>query len=313
MSGSCPPDFVPLILDFDASVLPLGRGETRFDLGGWQEAVRFGCGHRTFARLEDHIGPMLPRERGCVFLGSGDFHHLTLLLLRRLAKERALPAASMDLVVCDNHPDNMRYFFGLHCGSWVRHAAALDCVRAVHIIGIHSPDITLPHAWENYLSPFVRNKLHYWSVGVSAAWLGILGRAALARRFDSADALVSAFASAPGESVYLSIDKDVLSPRAAPSTWDQGVFEPEHLDAIIRACAERLCGVDVCGDVSHYAYRSPLKRFLSRLDGLRGPDEPGAPRLFESMRERHREINQRLLSLLSSSTGSRAATPTTFV
>lgn len=156
----------PVILDFDGSVLPVAEGERRIPLGSWQEAIRFGCTRRAFSALEAHLEGVLPVDCGCAFMGSGDFHHVTLIPLRRLC--RRLPPASLDVVVFDNHPDNMRYPFGIHCGSWVSHAALQPSVRRVHVIGITSGDIGLAHAWENRLTPFLRRKLTYWSVGTDA-------------------------------------------------------------------------------------------------------------------------------------------------
>ena len=149
--------FQPVILDFDGSVLPVAEGERRIPLGSWQEAIRFGCTRRAFSALEAHLEGVLPVDCGCAFMGSGDFHHVTLIPLRRLC--RRLPPASLDVVVFDNHPDNMRYPLGIHCGSWVSHAALLPSVRRVHVIGITSGDIGLAHAWENRLTPFQRRKL----------------------------------------------------------------------------------------------------------------------------------------------------------
>ena len=204
--------------------------------------------------------------------------------------------ASLDLVVCDNHPDNMRYPFGLHCGSWVAHAAKLPCVRHIHVIGITSPDIDWTHAWENSLVPFVRGNLFYWSVGQRAAWLGLLGRGGQARDFPSADALVAAFAPVLRESsrVYLSLDKDVLSPAVLRTNWDQGVFEPQHLEAVIWACSGKLAGADVCGEVSAYAYKGWFKRLLSRLDGQESPDAA----TLQSWRPAQHGLNLRLLESL---------------
>lgn len=260
----------PLVLDFDASVPPLAAGETRLPLAAWQESIRFGCSWRDFSRLEEHLIRVLPEEYGCVFSGSGDFHHLTLFLLQE-AIRRAGPGAAVDLVVCDNHPDNMRYPFGLHCGSWVSHAAALGYIRRVHVLGICSPDITPLHAWENRLTPFLRRKLTYWSIGRRADWLGLIGRKNFCRAFSTADDLINAFLAFPhgARRVYLSIDKDVLGPDAVTTDWDQGVFTAAHLKAVIDACGGRIIGADICGDVSGYRYAGMFKRLLSRLDGQR--------------------------------------------
>lgn len=298
MSGTMPDTQgrSPLILDFDASVLPLNAGETRIYLGDWQESIRFGCSWRRFSRLETHLRPLLPEQYGCVFTGSGDFHHLTLLLLREAA--RRFPSGEpFDLVVCDNHPDNMRYPFGLHCGSWVYRAAAMPCVRQVHVLGICSPDITLPHAWENRITPFLRRKLTYWSINRRAGWLGVIGRAASCKAFPSADALIAAFLPVADASsrIYLSLDKDVLSPAVVQTNWDQGLFEETHLAALAGHLRGKLVGADMCGDVSGYVYANRFKRLLSRLDGQH-PLEPGQ---LQSWQENHWAMNIRLLGLFS--------------
>jgi len=285
----------PLILDFDGSVLPLGANETRIPLGAWQERMRFGCFQRHFSLLENHLRSLMPKEYGCVFVGSGDFHHLTLLLLRETA-QRLCPLSPFDLVVCDNHPDNMRYPFGLHCGSWVSHAAALNCVRHVHVLGICSSDVTLAHAWENTLTPFLRRKLTCWTVNRRADWLGLAGRRDSCRVFPSADALIDAFFPVLEaiSHAYISIDKDVLGPDIVRTNWDQGVFTEKHLEAILGAGRRKIVGVDLCGDISDYHYSSLLKQFLSRLDGQR----PLSSAQIIEAQERHTVLNRKLLEWL---------------
>ena len=286
--------FQPVILDFDGSVLPVAEGERRIPLGSWQEAIRFGCTRRAFSALEAHLEGVLPVDCGCAFMGSGDFHHVTLIPLRRLC--RRLPPASLDVVVFDNHPDNMRYPFGIHCGSWVSHAALLPSVRRVHVIGITSGDIGLAHAWENRLTPFLRRKLTYWSVGTDAAWLRLIGRAGCGMAFGSADELVRGLipALADAGDIYLSIDKDVFAEDVVKNNWDQGVFRLRHTEAVFAACAGRVIGADVCGDVSDYEYASPFKRFLSRLDG----QEPCDPQALRGWQEGQRAVNAALLESL---------------
>lgn len=284
----------PVILDFDGSVLPVAADERRIPLASWQEAIRFGCTRRAFSALEAHLEGVLPVDCGCAFMGSGDFHHVTLILLRRLC--RRLPPASLDVVVFDNHPDNMRYPFGIHCGSWVSHAALLPCVRRVHVIGITSGDIGLAHAWENRLAPFWRNKLMYWSIGANAAWLRLIGRVECGRAFGSADELVCGFIPALRDAggIYLSVDKDVFAEDVVKTNWDQGVFRLNHAKAVLAACAGRVIGADVCGDVSDYEYANPIKRFLSRLDG-QGPCDAQALRGWQ---EGQRDMNAALLGSL---------------
>lgn len=258
----------PLILDFDNSVRKLGDDETRLELGQWQEALRYGCSWSAFARFEREC--QLPPRHGCLFLGSGDYHHLSLLPIKRLADARK----PLEVVVCDNHPDNMRYPFGVHCGSWVRWAAALPGVNRVHVLGITSSDVTWAHAWENNWRPLLSGRLTYWCIGRQANWLKLMGCAESCRSFGTADELLAAF---HGEAtrfnrVYMSVDKDVFSPQTVKTNWDQGCWEKRHLKALLEALWGRLVGADVTGEVSGYEYRGLFKRLLNRLDGLKKPD-----------------------------------------
>lgn len=296
----------PLILDIDHSVSRLRTNEVRCELAAWQEAVRFGCSWRVFASLELALQGCLPERYHGVFFGSGDFHHLSFFLLKEAAKRYRLSPGSLDVIVLDNHPDNMRYPFGIHCGSWVSHAAQLQCVRRVHVVGITSSDISLVHAWENRLAPLWNRKLVYWSVGVHAGWLSCLGRAGQIRTFADADTLVKELEHAIREAdrLYLSIDKDVLSPETVPTDWDQGVFTLEHVQRIACLCSgdaaeqhARLVGFDITGECSSYTFKSPFKRFLTRLDGrAASPDQ----NTLCAAQEEHRRINEKLLSCLQS-------------
>ena len=50
--------------------------------------------------------------------------------------------------------------------------------------------------------------------------------------------------------LYISIDKDALSPAYAATNWDQGSLSLEHMKAIINAIAKdrRIIGMDICGE-----------------------------------------------------------------
>lgn len=79
-----------------AGILPLRE---------WGPVLRMACSHGSFRRFEDRLTTLLGGEserQSCLnFLGSGDFHHVSLALLRRLRRR-------CNLLVLDNHPDWMR-------------------------------------------------------------------------------------------------------------------------------------------------------------------------------------------------------------
>ena len=253
----------PLILDFDGAVSDI-PGALTLPLQAWQEKIRFGCRWAQFKQLETALHAQMPRDHGCVFTGSGDYHHLSQLLLNRLPTQQ-----NFQLISCDIHPDNMRYPCGIHCGSWVYWASRLPQVEHVHVLGIGSQDISLGHAWENHWSPLLKRKLTYWNINVDTRWMNWVGAGRSNRAFSHADELMGAFLAQFDRSlpVYLSIDKDVLSPQVVNTNWDQGEFLEQHLTDLISACEGKIIGADITGDVSEYHYQSAFKRWLSASDG----------------------------------------------
>ena len=253
----------PVVLDLDGSVGAL-PGATVVALGHWQERIRFACGMRVYREFARILHASLPTAHGTVFVGSGDFHHISQTLIARQCAKGAL-----SVVVLDNHPDNMRFPFGIHCGSWIRRIAALRCVSHVHVLGITSSDVAVAHAWENYLTPLLRGKLTNWCVGVDLRWAKRLGMAARFLAFDSVGAMLDRFAEGEGHDLtatYLSIDKDVLSPSSVRTNWDQGCMTEQEMLDTISLLRGRLVGADVTGDVSAYRYKSTWKRWMGAID-----------------------------------------------
>jgi len=278
----------PLILDFDGSVHGLSDTHT-IPLRHRQESIRFGCSMAALRALGEDI----PAAPPTVFLGSGDYHHVSYLLIERL---RALKSP-VQVVVFDNHPDNMRYPFGIHCGSWVSHVSRLPFVTCVHVLGITSSDVEGWHRWENHLLPLHSGRVRYWCVGRDLRALQRLGIRD-SRSFQSAGELLDRFAlesrtwKAP---VYLSIDKDVLGPSVVQTNWDQGVMTLEELEQGIDMIKKVVVASDVTGEVSSYQYASLWKRILTLLD--RQPEIPND--LLSSWQQQHRAVNQRLLAKLA--------------
>jgi arginase family enzyme len=281
----------PVVLDLDGSVGPL-PGAKVVALGDWQERIRFACGMRVYNEFARMLRAALPAAHGTVFLGSGDFHHISHTLIARQCAERVFK-----VVVLDNHPDNMRFPFGIHCGSWIRRVAALPGVSHVHVLGITSRDVAVAHAWENYFTPLLRGRLTNWCIGVDVGWARRLGLAARFRAFDSVGAMLDRFAESEKHDrtmTYLSIDKDVLSPSSARTNWDQGCMTEHELLDTIPLFRGRLAGADVTGDVSAHCYKTRWKRWMSALD--RRPSVDGES--LAAWQREHRALNVRLLDAL---------------
>lgn len=283
---------LPVALDLDGAIGAL-PGALTLPMRGWEEALRFASSPATMRRFTQFIDGALPARHGTVFTGSGDFHHLTWPLVARMHDR-----GPFQVVVLDNHPDNMRFPWGVHCGSWVRRIAALPFVTHVHVVGITSTDIGRGHAWENYWGPLRAGKLTYWSTDVDVSWASRVGMGDAFRHFSAPAELVDAFITAHAATpTYLSIDKDVFAHDVAHTNWDQGRFSLGHALDVIGALQGRIVGSDITGEVSHYAYRSWWKRRLSSLD-----DQPmvGGAELA-SWQDEHHALNLRLLAAMDGS------------
>jgi len=286
-----------VVLNFDDSA-GVPEGALNIDLSTWQEQIRFGCKWEQFQELDQYLNQQhFPEfeQLGCVLMGSGDYHHITQLLLQRLTVDEPI-----HLIVCDNHPDNMRYPFGIHCGSWVYWASQLKHVQRIDVIGISSGDISFKHAWENHLSPLRNGKLHYWSIQQDASWTKFVGAKSAWHGFEEPNALIHTLLNETADlnlPIYLSIDKDVLSKNVVMTNWDQGHFLEQHLVELIHAHSGRLIGADITGDVSAYHYQSRFKRFLSESDGQNEPTDTE----ISAWQVHQKALNQRLIDLIDSS------------
>ena len=268
----------PLVLDVDNSVGTLAD-EVRLALHDWQEAIRFGCTLKRYAAFRAVVEQQLPMNHGTALMGSGDFHHLSWLLIEQCITRRAFSAGKpLRVVVLDNHPDNMLFPWGVHCGSWVRRVAMHPAVSHVHVAGITSHDIGAKHAWENYRAPLQANKLTYWSSGVDVSWAARKGLSQRFRSFASIRELAGSLAqmlSSTPQLTYLSIDKDVFARAVVQTNWDQGQMRQEDALQIIEALKGQIADSDITGDISSWRYATWWKRLMSAGDG-QSPDVPPA-------------------------------------
>jgi len=289
----------PMLLNLDGALerQPLLCAATRAAGGRMLCARDLGPHLRLWSRrahlaeLRRRLSGALPKdaEPEVVFAGSGDFHHVTPLLLERALAEVSEPVT---LIHFDNHPDWARFAAGSHCGSWLAAAARQSGVRQVVTIGVTSTDVGPRKSREGDLSLIAEGRLAVFP------WAAPGGREALSlggqtwpaitalgedRFLDLLDATVSTRA------IYATIDKDVLQPAQAVTNWDQGAASLEFVEAALhRLLAGRtLVAADVVGDWSAPDYgRGPpawLKRGEALLDQpRRRPDTAHADAVNEA-------------------------------
>jgi hypothetical protein len=264
------------VLDLDGGVTRQDRllnfaGPDVLPLRPWGPRLRLACSFGRFRRFESDLAGLA----GCdaepdpclTFVGSGDFHHVSLALVRRLA-------VPCNLLILDNHPDWMRGIPFLHCGTWVRHAARLPHVRHVFHVG-GNVDFDNGFRW---LAPW--DDLRSGKITVlpsvrryeKGRWPAIphqplrLRPKELATRERIDECLQPFRFELARWPLYVSLDKDVMTVDDAVVNWDSGHLTAaevmELLDAFLVAAKGNLAGMDVVGDWSPVRVRGLLRQFL---------------------------------------------------
>jgi len=247
------------------------------------------CEARARIHAQAHGAPTLH------LLGSGDFHHLAVLLMER-ARE------AVTIIHIDNHPDWVRLAPRWHCGSWVNQALRLAQVERVITLGPCSDDLVRPDLKGGNLPALAAGRiaLFPWRHAPSRIWRQIadgpghryedghliwrnLADTGVEKALDVIIPLIET------EAIWISIDKDVLSETDALTNWDQGQMP---LAAVVRIIAgvsarKRIAGADICGEFSVAGHTNWFKRWEARMDQ---PQRMAAADLLARNQETNREL-----------------------
>jgi hypothetical protein len=262
------------VLDLDGSVVAqsglMERYRPRvYNARDWGPRLRLNCAFSRLRVFEQtlRVRTISTAEPTVTFCGSGDFHHVSLALVRRITEP-------FNLLVVDNHPDWMRGWPALHCGTWLYHAAQLPLVQHIFHVG---GDVDFDNYYRGLapwrlldsgkivVIPAVRRyRAGRWA-RVAAEPLREQGQAPVC--VNRLQALLrhhrTDLARAP---LYISFDKDVLRSSVSVVNWDSGHLELTEavavLEAFVSAARGRLAGMDVVGDWSPVVLRGWLRRFF---------------------------------------------------
>jgi hypothetical protein len=263
------------ILDLDGSLIAQ-RGLLRLhpracEVYDWGPRVRLACGFGRFARFEralaDRLGGPVDISPAVTLYGSGDFHHVSLALLRRQAQP-------FNLLVLDNHPDWMRGLPFLHCGTWLYHATQMPQVCHIFHVG---GDVDFDNAFR-WMAPWPALREGRITVFPAVrrfrrgAWRGV-GHESLRPDADTPMAVERLeellgpyrlqLARRP---LYVSLDKDVMTPADAVVNWDSGHLRlsevADVLNYFVEASRGNLIGMDVVGDWSPVRVQGWFRRLF---------------------------------------------------
>ena len=179
---------------------------------------------------------------GIHFFDNGNYHYMSKIWTDMVQEP-------FSLVVFDYHPDMQEPRFGniLSCGGWVKKVLEENkFIDNVVIIGVadHLVDeIRAEHSQAGDAS--VLDKVTFIK---ESELCEIAATTSFSRMRES---LRSPTESGMTEGrIYISIDKDALSPTYAATNWDQGSLDVATLKEIIAclATSHKIIGVDICGE-----------------------------------------------------------------
>jgi arginase family enzyme len=228
------------------------------DARSWAPRLRFSAPPRLIeAFYREHEADL---AAPFLLYGSGDFHHLTALRLRRIDEP-------VVLVSFDNHPDWDVRPPKWACGAWVNRALELSQVRRASVWGCGNFECWWPHQifGNRRAERSGILEVHPWADNRSLKdrqRKGAILRENWRERFEEFTKRL------PGENVYVTIDLDCLRIEQALTNWESGRFTVAELEWALGKLHEssRIIGGDICGAYSPPQYARWKQRFAAEFD-----------------------------------------------
>jgi arginase family enzyme len=227
------------------------------DLRDWGPRLRFSAPTRLIEEFFRAHGARLP---AFVVYGSGDFHHLSALWVRKLVDPFVL-------VSFDNHPDWDVRPPRWVCGGWINRALELPLLRKISVWGCGNFECWWPRKLFGNLRAEREGRLevHPWADDRPARdrdRQGAILQTNWREKFEQfADEL-------SGANLYITIDLDCLRFEDAVTNWESGRFTLDDVAwamTQLRAKATVVAG-DICGAYSPPRYARVKQRFAAEMD-----------------------------------------------
>jgi arginase family enzyme len=229
----------------------------------WGPQLRFSAPPRLvekfFREVETRLAPV-------IVYGSGDFHHLSALWVRR--------AKSAEVVVSfDNHPDWDIRPPKWCCGSWVNRALELPHIKKVSVWGCGNFECW----WPGRLFGNTRAEragqleVHPWADDRSAEERRRRGAVVRENWREKFQRFATEMA---GRAVYITVDLDCLRAEDAATNWENGRYTSDDVAWALETLQQstKIVAGDICGAYSPPSYARWKQRFAA------GMDHPKIPR-----------------------------------
>lgn len=300
------------VLNFDNSVVRQNKFVERFkpsiiDLTDLGPRCRLYSDKKTAKEISARTGP--GSEDSVTFLGSGDFHHITGILLDKLNED-------ISVISFDDHPDWDILPPKIGCGSWVTRVLSKDNVKKVILVGASSGDVS-PSIFRmgNYDSlkgdrleiyPYQHKPTKIFfkkipgniSIDVKRSLFLNEIRWQELKTKNIAESFLHILRRLPTKKVYVTIDKDCLKAPYSLTNWAEGHLELEELLLMLKFIKENtvVAGLDITGDYSPVKTEGFIRTAITAINHPRDFSAKGRPQsMIDSVNE---AANIRILDLL---------------
>lgn len=233
----------------------------------WGPRLRFSAPR---GEIEAFYAAVSSRIAPFMIYGSGDFHHLTALWLRRLSE-------LVTVVSFDNHPDWDIRPPKWSCGGWVNRALELPQVNKLSVWGCGNFECWWPRRifGNRRAEREGRLEVHPWADDRSAKERQRRGAILRENWREKFAAFVKQLGTAK---VYVTVDLDCLRADEAITNWESGRFSLEDVAWAIELLGrrKRIVAGDICGAWSPAVYARRRQRFASEMDHPKLPERDPA-------------------------------------
>ena len=234
--------------------------ETYVDCQTWGRRLRYCATAGGMNQFYEFIKEKTARF---TLFGSGDFHHLTALWLRKLDEP-------VTLVSFDNHPDWDIRPPRWGCGTWINRALELPMIRRAVIWGCGNFELNWPGHWFVSRKALRSQRLEVWpwterlKASGRKRWPGMT-------RENWREKFQAFAAGLAGGKIYVTIDLDCLDSGESATNWENGLFKIADIEWALDELRARatIVGGDLCGAYSHPRSERWMQRLASHFDHSR--------------------------------------------
>lgn len=272
-----------LILNFDDSVvkqkkLVSGIGTDIIDFKDIGAQARHWINTKTRGIIQKRINDSA--KNSAVFLGSGDFHHISEILISRYSQP-------LCVIIFDLHPDWSILPPQYGCGSWVNRVLEKDNIAKLISLGVSSEDISSFTQIQTGNIDSLKNsrvEIYPYEHAPTRTFLKkiptnvsvITEKGTFFNKIywnelknQNIDRFISSLLNRiPEEKVYISIDKDCLQNSYALTNWEEGKLGLDELLKMLALVKQKkdIVGLDITGDYSPVQVKGLIKKIAVHFD-----------------------------------------------